>query len=254
MDWPIVAVVCAFGAMVGSFLNVCIYRLPRGESIVWPGSRCPSCQAPIPAYDNIPILSFLVLLGRCRRCRAPIRWRYPLVEALNGFGYLLLFWSYGLTWTTAAYALLFSSLLVVTFIDLDHQIIPDLITLPGIIIGLVAAAFVLPPGVPGFWGGLIGLLVGGGFFYVVAVMSRGGMGGGDIKLIAMIGAFLGWHLVLLTIFLASLTGAVVGLGLMAFKGMGRKTPIPFGPFLALGAIMAIFWGTAILEWYLTLGE
>lgn len=255
MEWPLAVIVFALGAAIGSFLNVCIYRLPLGESIAWPGSRCPSCQAPIRPLENIPLLSYLILRGRCRHCRKPISWRYPLVEALNGLGYVLLLWQFGLIWTTAIYALFFSSLVVVTFIDLDYQIIPDLITLPGIGVGL-AAGYFLPQG---FMSSLIGFLVGGGFFYLVAdlsyrILKQEGMGGGDIKLIAMIGAFLGWHQVILTIFLASLSGAVIGLSIMAVKGWARRTPIPFGPFLAFGAVLALFWGPAMMEWYVSIGR
>jgi leader peptidase (prepilin peptidase)/N-methyltransferase len=152
-------------------------------------------------------------------------------------------------WISATYALLFSTLLVVTFIDLEHKIIPDSITLPGMGLGLLAASTVLPPG---FIDSLIGLLLGGGFFYLIAVVSRGGMGGGDIKLIAMIGAFLGWQNVLMTIFVGALAGSVVGIFLMIFRGKGRKYAVPFGPFLALGAVVSLLWNQEILNWYLLL--
>jgi leader peptidase (prepilin peptidase)/N-methyltransferase len=255
MQWPIETIVFVFGAVIGSFLNVCIYRLQREESVVWPGSRCPKCRKPIAWYDNLPILSFLLLRGRCRACRAPISLRYPLVEVLNGAGYLLLLEQFGFTWPTLIYALFLSALIVITFIDLDVQIIPDVISLPGIVIGLVASYW-LPQGVVS---SVIGFLVGGGVFWLVAavgarVLKQEAMGGGDIKLIAMVGAFLGWHNVLLTIFLASLSGAAVGLMFMALKGWGRKTPIPFGPFLALGAVLSLFFGTTIVEWYVGLGR
>jgi leader peptidase (prepilin peptidase)/N-methyltransferase len=255
MQWPIDVMIFVIGAVIGSFLNVCIHRIPREESIIWPGSRCPACGAPIAFYDNLPLVSFLALLGRCRACRGPISWRYPLVEALNGAGYLLLLWQFGLTWPALIYAVFFSALIVVTVIDLDIQIIPDVISLPGIVIGLVVSHW-LPQGVIN---SLIGCAIGGGFFWLVAevgyrILKQEAMGGGDIKLIAMIGAFLGWQNVILTIFLASLTGAVVGLSFMAFKGWGRRTPIPFGPFLALGAVLTLFFGAPIWEWYVGLGR
>jgi len=255
MQWPVAVMVCVIGAVIGSFLNVCIYRLQREESIVWPGSRCPTCGKPIAWHDNLPIVSFLLLLGRCRACRAPISWRYPLVEALNGAGYLLLLRQFGLTWPALIYAVFFSALVVITFIDLDIQIIPDVISLPGIVAGLAVSHW-LPQGAIS---SLVGVLVGGGFFWLVAevgfrVLKQEAMGGGDIKLIAMIGAFVGWQGVLLTIFLASLAGSAVGLSFMAFKGWGRKTPIPFGPFLALGAVLALFFGAPIWEWYVGLGR
>jgi leader peptidase (prepilin peptidase)/N-methyltransferase len=240
-----------FGALIGSFLNVCIYRIPRSESVVLPRSHCPNCKTIVSFYDNLPIASFLLLRGRCRHCHTSISWRYPLVEIINTVGYLFLLWKFGLGWQFVVYALLFSALVVVTFIDLSHQIVPDRITLPGMIVGALAAATVLPAGLIN---ALIGIFLGGGLFYLVAVLSRGGMGGGDIKLIAMIGAFLGWRDVLLTIFIAALAGSVVGLYLMVVKGKGRKYPVPFGPFLALGAVVSLCWGTEILFWYSQLGN
>jgi len=238
------------GLIVGSFLNVCIHRLPRNESLITPSSRCPSCHHPVRWWDNIPVISFMILGGRCRDCGRPISWRYPIVEFVNGIGYLLLVWRFGVGGQTVIYALLYSSLLVITFIDLDHQIIPDRITLPGMIVGLIASSLILPIG---FLDGLIGLLLGGALFYGVAVASRGGMGGGDIKLIAMIGAFLGWKQALLTIFIGALAGSVIGLFLMAFRGKSRKYPVPFGPFLSLGAVVSLFAGPVIWSWYQHLG-
>ncbi len=241
-----------FGAIIGSFLNVCIYRLPLEHSIVRPSSRCPTCDKPIKAIDNIPILSYLFLLGKCRQCRTHIPARYPLVETLNGLGYCLLLWKFGLDWSTLIYAALYSALLVVTFIDIDHQIIPNEITLPGMVLGLLAAGLVLPLG---FQDALIGMLLGGGLFYLIAdlserILKQEGMGGGDIKLIAMIGAFLGWQNVLVTIFLGALFGSVAGIFLILARGRSRRIPIPFGPFLAMAAVSAIFWGNDILIWYL----
>lgn len=237
------------GAAIGSFLNVCIHRIPAGGSIIFPPSHCPSCKTGIKFYDNIPIISYLLLRGRCRQCKSSISFRYPLVESINGIGYMLLTYEFGVGWTAFAYALFISSLLVLTFIDLSHQILPDLITLPGIIVGLIAASSVLPTGIIN---SVIGVLVGGGAFYLVAVISRGGMGGGDIKLIAMIGAFLGWRDVLLTIFIGALTGSLVGIFLMLFKGKKRKDPIPFGPFLAAGAIISVFLDRELFIWYVNL--
>lgn len=250
------AVVFILGLLIGSFINVCIYRVPRQESIVFPSSHCPSCAQPIRPYDNIPLLSFLFLKGRCRSCRAPISWRYPLVELIHGAGYLFILHQFGLSFAALIYALFFSSLMAVTFIDLSHQIVPDVITLPGMVLGLLAASTVLPPGPIN---SLIGLFLGGGLFYLVAVLSiallkKEGMGGGDIKLIAMIGAFLGWKGMLLTIFLAALAGSVSGLFLVLVRGRSRAEPIPFGPFLALGAMVSLFWGPEILNWYLLLGR
>ena len=253
-------VLFAFGAVIGSFLNVCIYRIPRNQSIIWPASRCTSCSNPINFYDNIPIFSYFFLRGRCRSCKAKISGRYPLVEALNAFLYLLVFWRYGLGWSTAIYFALCSALIVITFIDYDFQIIPDRITLPGIPIGLVAGSFILPdPFLRATSLGLIASVIGaaGGFsfFYGVAYLSlmilkKEGMGGGDIKLMAMVGAFMGWKTVLLTTFLGSLLGAVIGVGLMVFRGREKGSLIPFGPFLAMGTLISLIFGQEILMWYL----
>jgi len=235
------------GAVIGSFLNVCIHRLPAEKSVVSPSSHCPQCRTPIRFYDNIPILSFLLLRGRCRVCGTPISVQYILIEIMNGAGYALIAWKFGLYTETVFYALLFSALLTASVIDLYHQIIPDVITIPGIIIGLAASAFILPPGIKSAF---FGALLGGGLFFIIAVVSRGGMGGGDIKLIAMIGSFLGLTDVLITIVLSSFIGSVVGILMMVMFGKGRKYKIPFGPFLAIGGIMSLFFKTEILEWYL----
>lgn len=239
------------GALVGSFLNVCIYRLPRRESIVWPGSHCPACSRPIAWYDNIPLASYLVLVGRCRSCSVPIPWRYPVVEGLNAAGYIGLLWYFGLGWSTAVYALLYSSLLVVAGTDLSHKIIPNAITLPGTAVGLLSSATVLSTGLVN---GLIGMLVGGGLLWLLAWLSpylfgKEGMGGGDIKLMAMIGAFLGWKPALVTIMMGSLLGSLVGLTLIGTRVISRQDYIPFGPFLACGALIALFFEQPLLNWY-----
>lgn len=248
-------VLALLGLAVGSFLNVCIWRIPRGQSIVMPSSRCPSCGTPIRAMDNIPVLSYLLLGGRCRHCKARISPRYPLVEALNALLYVMVLYRFGLGWQLPFYLAFVSGLIVITFIDLDFQIIPDRITLAGLPIALLAGSLLLPDpflrmASLGYKASIIGALGGFGLFYAVALLSRGGMGGGDIKLMAMIGALMGWKAVLLTTFLGSLAGSVVGVFLMAFKGKGRKTKIPFGPFLALGALLTLFWGQEILGLYI----
>ena len=244
------------GSLIGSFLNVCIYRLPRNLSIITPASRCPGCNTPIRPYDNIPFFSYIFLGGKCRVCRANISFRYPLVEFLNAAFYVLVLWRYGLGWQIPLYFIFCSALVVIIFIDLDFQIIPDSITLPGIVIGLVAGSFLLHDpfmryDLLGFRSSIVGFLTGGGLFYAIAVLSRGGMGGGDIKMMAMVGSFMGWKSVLMTTFFGSLAGAVVGIFLMVLKGKGRKTKIPFGPFLALGALITLFCGQEILTWYLS---
>jgi leader peptidase (prepilin peptidase)/N-methyltransferase len=201
------------------------------------------------------MLSYLLLGGRCRVCKAKISLRYPLVEFLNAILYVLVLWRFGLAWHTVIYGILCSALIVITFIDLDFQIIPDVITLPGIVIGFIAGSLLMPDPFMrysrlGFLSSLIGFLAGGGLYYAIAVLSKGGMGGGDIKMMAMVGALMGWKSVVLTTFLGSFTGAIVGIFLMIFKGKGRKTKIPFGPFLALGVVVTLFFGQEIFQWYI----
>jgi leader peptidase (prepilin peptidase) / N-methyltransferase len=247
-------IAAALGALIGSFLNVCIHRLPRCESIVWPGSHCPSCGTPIEYYDNIPLLSYLWLMGRCRTCRSSISVGYPVVEAANAAGYIMILATFGLTWTTVLYSALFSALLVVTGTDLTHRMIPNVVTVPGIVLGLLGAATVLPVGL---MNALLGVAIGGGILWALAwaspyLFGREGMGGGDIKLLAMIGAFLGWKPALLTIMVGSLSGSLVGLSLIGLGLMKRDEYIPFGPFLVIGALVAMFFAQPLLEWYQTL--
>ncbi len=235
------------GLVVGSFLNVCIHRLPQKESILFPSSYCPHCKGKIPFYDNIPILSFLILRGRCRQCKKPIPLRYPLVELLTAFLSLALYSNFGPTSNYLIYFPFAASLLVVTFIDLEHQIIPDLVTLPGIILGF-GLSFLFNRHTDS----LAGILFGGGSLFLVAFLyqiltKREGMGGGDIKLLAMIGAFLDWKGVGFTLFFSSLLGSVIGSLLMVIKGKNGKYPIPFGPFLSLTSLSYLLWGDKILE-------
>ena len=239
------------GLVIGSFLNVCILRIPQGQSVIHPGSRCLQCQIPIHWFDNIPLLSFIRLRARCRWCGGKISWRYPLVECLNGVSYLGIVYKFGWTRSALVYALFLSLLLVVTMIDVDHFVIPDTISLPGLVIGFFAAAFILPVG---WTGSLLGMALGGGMLWMLAVVSpfmfgKEGMGGGDIKFLAMIGAFLGWQHVVMTLFLASCVGALVGVGLMAFRYMDRGQYIPFAPFLAAGAVASLFFYQELLGMY-----
>jgi len=235
------------GLVIGSFLNVVIARVPEQRSVWRPRSACPGCGTPIAWHDNIPILSFVALRGRCRACGMVIPWRYPVVEAATGIVFAL---NYALLGPTADFveaSALFAMLIAITAIDLRHQIIPDVITLPGILVG--AAANLATGRVP-WQDSLIGIAVGGGIFLVIILASRGGMGGGDMKLGAMLGAFLGWKLGLLAVLLGVLTGGVVALLLLLLGRKGRKEAIPFGPFLALGGAVAFLWGKTLLEWYL----
>lgn len=244
-----------FGSIVGSFLNVCIHRMPRGESIVVPSSHCPSCNARIQIWDNIPILSYIFLGAKCRSCSGKISFRYPLVEAVNAFFYVFVIWRFGIGWHTIVYFLFVSALIVIAFIDIDFQIIPDVITIPGAVIGLVVGSLLLPDPfmrwtMLGYKYSIFGAILGFGLFYLIAVLSRGGMGGGDIKMMAMVGALMGWKSVLLTTFVGSFFGSLWGIFLMMFHGKGRKTKVPFGPFLAAGALLTLFFGQEIFLWYL----
>jgi len=253
IQYQITIIVFILGAAMGSFANVVICRLPRGESIIHPGSRCPSCGASIRWFDNIPILSYFVLRARCRSCGAPISFRYPLVEALTGSLFAAVLWRVGVGWHTVILALFCWALVVVTFIDLDHRIIPDMISLPGIVAGAAAS---LLPGFPRPSDSLIGLAAGGGFLFLILfayekIMKDEGMGMGDVKLLAMIGAFLGWQALPVTILFASITGTMAGVAFALAKGEPvRKFPIPFGPFLALGAVVHLFFGMELIQWYI----
>ena len=238
-----------FGAAIGSFLNVCIWRIPEGRSIVSPPSHCPACGHEIRFYDNIPVISYLLLGGRCRDCRDKISARYPLVELLTAALAAILFWKYGLSLKFLFSFLFVATLVVITFIDLDHQIIPDVISLPGIPIFFLLALFVM--GLP-FLESLLGILIGGGSLYLVAacyelITKREGMGGGDIKLLAMLGAFLGWKSLLFIVLVSSLLGALVGITLMIWKGRDMKYAVPFGPFLSVAAVAYIFFGASAVR-------
>lgn len=240
-----------FGSIIGSFINVCIYRLPRGESIVFPPSRCPACKEKILPRDNIPVISYLLLWGGCRSCGARISPLYPLVEMICALLFAVYLARFGLSWILIPYLLLASAMVAVFFIDLEHQIIPDSITIPGMAAGLAFSAL-LPHSLVE---GLTGLFAGGLFFFLAAAAShvllkKEGMGGGDIKMAAMMGAFLGWKVLMVAIFISLMTGSAVAVILLATGKRGRKDAIPFGPFLALGTIAASLWGIEIFDWYL----
>jgi len=238
-----------FGAVVGSFLNVCIFRIPAKTSIIKPLSQCPHCHHPIRFYDNIPIISFLLLRGKCRDCGGKISWRYPLVELITALLSLFLFLKFGLTLIFLIFFIFTAVLIVITFIDLDHQIIPDVLTLPGIPVFFLLAIFVVK--VP-WLEALIGFLIGGGMLFAIAyiyqlITKREGMGGGDIKLLAMIGAFLGWKSLIFILLVSSFSGAIVGITAMIIKKQDMKYAVPFGPFLSAAAIAYLFWGDAFMR-------
>ncbi|MDX2434049.1 MAG: prepilin peptidase [Desulfobacterales bacterium] len=243
-----------FGASVGSFLNVVILRLPEeGASIVFPGSRCPKCLHDLKWYDNVPVISFILLKKQCRYCGVPISWQYPLVELTMALLSLALLFKFGFTYGLPIYFAFTAALLVVIVIDFYHKIIPDVISLSGIVIGF-ACSFINP--VITWQQSGIGLLVGGGSLYAVAAgyylfTKREGMGGGDIKLLAMIGAFLGWQSLPFVVFGSSILGAVVGIGAMVKQKKGGKTMIPYGPFLSTAALLYMFY-RELIDYYLIL--
>lgn len=250
------------GLIVGSFANVCIYRLPREESIIKPASHCPFCQASICWYDNIPLLSFILLRGRCRTCHRRILFRYPLVEFLSGLLFLLVGRKIGFSPLVLFYWYLFILLIIATFTDFAHLIIPDVISLPGILVGLIAS-FIFPEMMKAIGHAdsllksFLGSIIGAGAIWLVGVLGaaifhKEAMGGGDVKLMAMVGTFLGTKLTLLTIFLGAFFGALVGGILILFRLKTRKDYIPFGPYLALGAVISFFAGERLLNWYLGL--
>jgi leader peptidase (prepilin peptidase) / N-methyltransferase len=246
-DQLLIPVTALVGAVVGSFLNVVIVRLPRNESLVVPRSRCRACGTELHWFDNIPVLSFLALRGRCRACGGMISWRYPIVEAVTALMFALAAWRSTSPADLLLAWLFLSTLIVITGMDLEHQVIPDRITLPAIAVGFLTSFL----GTRVSWlDSLLGILGGGGILFAVIVLSGGGMGGGDMKLGATIGAFLGYKLALLALFLSVMLGGIVALGLLSTGIRRRKDPIPFGPFLAMAAGVAILWGEAILTWYL----
>jgi leader peptidase (prepilin peptidase)/N-methyltransferase len=238
-----------FGAALGSFLNVCIFRLPDKISIIKPRSRCPRCHNPVRYYDNIPLISYIVLRGKCRDCGEKISWIYPLVELITALLALLLFLKFGPTLKCLIFFIFAAVLIVITFIDWNHQIIPDIITLPGIPIFFLTAIFLVK--LP--WSeALLGLLIGGGILLAIAVVyelisKREGMGGGDIKLLAMIGGFLGWKSLMFILLFSSFSGAVVGITAMIIKKQDMKYAVPFGPFLSAAAIAYLFWGNDFMR-------
>ena len=253
----------ALGAIVGSFLNVVIHRYPREESIVFPGSHCPHCNAPIHWFDNIPILSYAVLLARCRSCKAPISPRYPLVELANALFYLAIFLNTGPTIGFVLLAAIISMMIALIYIDAEIQILPDVIDLPGVAIGIAIGALALGASYDSlilssdFLDAILGALFGAsvliaiiGIYWLVRRVE--GMGQGDVKMIAMIGATLGWRAIPGVLLLASITGALVGLPLAVRSGRGMQLPIPFGVFLGFAALAVLFFGPTLSAWYLSL--
>ncbi len=250
---PLILVFSAFfGAIVGSFLNVVILRLPREEiSIAFPASHCPKCEHPLAWYENIPVLSYIVQLGKCRHCKTSISLQYPTVEILTAILTVALVNKFGISIAAAGYFIFSAALLVIIFIDIHLQIIPDSISLPGIILGFLFS-FVNP--YTNWLDSLIGLVVGGGILYSVALLyflwrKQDGMGGGDIKLLAMLGAFLGWQSLPFIVFASSITGSIVGISAMTIQKKGGQTRIPFGPFLSVAGLCYMFFSEKILLYF-----
>ena len=237
------------GACVGSFLNVCIYRIPQKMSVVFGPSHCPHCSKPIKIQDLVPLLSFFLLKGKCRYCETKVSWRYPLVELLTAVLFYAAYQRWGLSWQTPAMCAFFSALVVAALVDFDTYLIPD---------GVLGIALIL--GIPTLWlaarelffNGLVGFLSAGLLMLAIALATRGGMGGGDVKLSAVMGFFLGWPEILIGLFIAFTSGALVGLILMLLKKKKRKNLLPFGPYLALGGVIGAFYGEQLLNWYLSL--
>lgn len=249
LDWLLVLFL--FGLLWGSFANVVIYRWPKRQDVIKTRSRCPQCKKNIKFYDNIPVLSWIFLLGKCRFCSQAISLRYPFVELLMGALFALLFYKFGFSWYLLELLFLCFGLVVVSFIDWEHMVIPDIFSLTGIVLGLVGGA--LNPERE-FFDSLLGVLLGGGIFWITAYLyyllkKHEGIGGGDIKLLAWIGAVLGWKAILPIIFLSSLLGSVVGLTLICVKSKSSKEPLPFGPYIVFASFIMLFWGDSIRVWY-----
>lgn len=258
--WFLYVIAGLIGAILGSFSNVCIWRMPRNESVVWPGSHCPLCDHKLGVLENVPILSFVFLGGRCRKCKGRISLRYPLVELFSILLSLFTWWYFQDPITYLVYfCLLIIPLLIGSAIDVKHYILPDSITIPGIVVGFAVHTFLDGRGDYFIHAldSLLGIVIGGGVLYIVALVyeklkKQEGLGGGDVKLIAMLGAFFGWRATLLILLMSSVMGSIVGLVMVIALRKNMKYAIPFGPFLALAGIVYLFAGERIIQWYLGL--
>ena len=240
------------GLFIGSFLNVCIYRIPEGKSVVWPPSHCPKCGSSIKPYDNIPVISYLILRGKCRSCGERISWQYPVVELLTGLLTAATVCRFGLSFSSLYYLLLIYYLIVVSFIDLKTMEVPVRLSYGALLSGLFLSFFVPEHS---FKEAVFGASFGAGVILFIiesyyVFTGKEGMGYGDANIMAVVGAFLGWKKVLLTLFAASFVGAVVGIGLILLKGKSKENPLPFGPFLSAGALISLFFGDVLINWYL----
>lgn len=236
-----------FGLIIGSFLNVCIYRLPRKESIINPGSHCPKCNRPLQVIDLIPIISFIIYRGKCRYCRQKISWQYPIVELITGLIFFLIVEKYGISLKACSYLIISAIAIVAAFIDLHWQIIPNTLVLFGLGLGIIIIIFLRPFS----WSPLLGFLAGGLIMLALYIFSGGMMGLGDVKYMALIGLYIGWPTILMVMLLSYTIGAVISLFLLLARLKKMKDAIPLGPFISLGAIITIIWGPKLLYWYLS---
>ena len=240
------------GLFIGSFLNVCIYRIPKGESVIWPPSHCPKCGERIKPYDNIPVISYFLLKGRCRNCAERISWQYPVVELLTGILTAATACKFGVSFSTFYYLLLVYYLIVVSFIDLKTMEVPVKLSYGALLSGLLLSFFVPQHS---FKEAVFGASFGAGIILFIietyyVLTGKEGMGYGDANIMAVVGAFLGWKKVLLTLFFASLVGAATGITLILLRRSDREKPIPFGPFIAAGALISLYFGDRLINWYL----
>jgi leader peptidase (prepilin peptidase)/N-methyltransferase len=251
---PLILLILIYGLVIGSFLNVCIYRIPRGENIAWPGSHCPTCSHSLKWYDNIPLISYLLLRGECRYCKSHISVQYPVVEALNAMLYIIMYAKFGFGADFIFYSLIASLLLAIFFIDLKEMIIPDSLVAGVLILSVIHKAvnyflYNLPFGLID---SILGLLAAGGLFLIIMIASRGGMGGGDVTLAGALGFVLGIKYMLLNVFLSFVLGSIISIVLLAAKIKTRKDPIPFGPFIVVGFFITVLWGQEIINLYINL--
>lgn len=242
-----------YGLLIGSFLNVCIYRIPKEESVAFPLSHCPKCNTSLKWYDNIPLFSYMSLLGKCRYCESKISPQYPLIELSNPIIYLLLFYKFNFTIDFIFYALIASVLIIITIIDLKEMIIPDSLIIIILIISILhkATNYFINKTQINFLDSIGGLLLAGVLFILIILISKGGMGGGDVTLIGSLGFILGIKNIFLTIFISFILGAIISIFLLITKIKGKKDPIPFGPFIILGFLITLFWGERLINWYMT---
>lgn len=249
----ILVIIVFLSALLGSFYNVCIHRIGKGESIVFPSSHCPRCKHPLSPIDLVPLFSYIFLLGRCRYCKGYISIRYPVVEAITILSGILLYHKYGITWQFVSYFSFIGILIIISFIDIQHQIIPNQLVIICLILGVLLS---LTNITIHYRDAILGLIVGSGSLLLISmtvllIIGKEGMGGGDVKLLGVIGLFLGWKLTLLTLLLSIYLGGIFSILLLLLKIKRRGEYIPFGPFISLAGVISLLWGNDIIQWYVT---